>query len=231
MASSQRILLKLSGESLGKDGIGISVDKLNLLSKRIKKLLKEGHQLAIVCGGGNWLRGEFTKGINRNVADVMGMHATVMNGLALEAALIEQGVSACVMSSFETLGANGWNYRSALEYLKSGKVIIFAGGTGNPFFTTDSAAALRAVQINATLLIKATNVDGIYNKDPNRFDDAVKYDTLSYDEAIEKNLKIMDLTAFSLCRDHVMPILVVNIDGQDSIESIIASEKVGTLVR
>ena len=224
-----RILLKLSGEKLG-DRFGVSESALAQIAKKISLFCEARWQLGVVIGGGNWIRGGQVAHMDRVVADQMGMHATIMNGLALQTTLHGLNIPAKVMSSFPSLGVQSWDYAQALDDLNHNIVMIFVGGTGNPFFTTDSCAALRGIQIHADKLLKTTQVDGIYDCDPNENSDATRYNTLSYNEAIVKNLKVMDLTAFALCRDHKLPIQVCNINSDEVVADIIAGKPVGTLV-
>ena len=212
----KRILLKLSGEALmGGQSYGIDHKTLSSYCEDIKEVVEKKIQIAIVIGGGNIYRGlqGATKGMDRVQGDYMGMLATVINSMALQAELEKQGLKVKLLSGiFIDPIAESASGRKAKQYLNDGYVVIIAGGTGNPFFTTDSASALRAVEINAEALLKGTRVDGVYTADPEKNPDAIKYDTISFDEAYEKNLKIMDMTAFTLCKENKMPILVFDMN-------------------
>ena len=209
-----RILLKLSGEVLaGSKGHGFDFSVIEEISKEIKKVVETGTEVGIVIGGGNFWRGRSSGKMDRNKADSIGMLGTVMNAIALSDTLIQCGVPAKVYSSVEMSPiAEIFRVENVMEDLHAGKVTIFGGGTGNPFFSTDSAAALRAAQISADVIFKATNVDGVYDKDPNKFSDAKKYSELSQSELLEKNLTVMDASAASLCRDNGINILVFNLN-------------------
>ena len=231
----KRILLKLSGESLGNNnGQGINEDNLLNYVKQIKKAVFNGIQVGVVLGGGNIFRGVSGEktGTNRVTGDYMGMLATVINSMVLKDALLNNGIDAVLYTSFiiQFIG-EPFVKEKAIADLEKGKVVIIAGGTGNPYFTTDSAAALRAIQIEANILLKGTRVDGVYSDDPEKNPNAVKFDELSYDEVITKGLKIMDLTAFALCKENKMPILVYNSTDAKNFEKIIAGEKIGTIVK
>ena len=230
----KRVLLKLSGEALApKGGSGIDPDAAKLISNQIKSVMHLGANLAIVIGGGNIWRGKvgLELGMDRATADYMGMLATVMNSLALMDALENIGVTTRVQTSIEMRAiAEPYIRRRALRHLEKDRVVIFAGGTGNPYFTTDTAAALRAVEINADLLIKATKVDGIYDSDPKKNPDAKKFDRLTYMDALNKQLHVMDATAISLCMENHMPLMVLNLWEEGSLQKALMGEKVGTLV-
>jgi len=230
----KRILLKLSGESLMGDGsYGISASGLEKYATEIRKIHAEGIEIAVVLGGGNIFRGlqNAKNGFERVQGDYMGMLATVINSLALQAALDALKIQSVVLSGIEINPLTQlMSKRRADSHLKKGCVVIIAGGTGNPFFTTDSAAALRASEINADVLLKGTRVDGIYTADPEKDKNAVKYDKLTFDEAYEKKLNIMDMTAFTLCKENNMPIIVFNINEKDSILRIVKGEAIGTMV-
>ena len=234
MPEYKRILLKISGEALsGGKGYGIHNSILTHLSNEIKNIHELGIEIAIVVGGGNIFRGiEGTNlGVDRATGDYMGMLATIINSLALQNALEKNGLDTRVQTAIEMRQiAEPYIRRRAIRHLEKGRIVIFGGGTGNPFFTTDTAAALRAIEIEADILLKATNVDGIYDKDPNKFSDAKKFDRLTFSEAYEKNLKIMDLTAFSLCKDNNLPIIVFNLFKEENLKKIINGESVGTKV-
>jgi uridylate kinase len=231
----KRILLKLSGEALaGENGNGIDSAMLKLFTEEIAAAMGKNAQVAVVLGGGNFFRGVkgTEKGVSRVQGDYIGMLATIMNSLALQDSLRQAGFKAEVLSGLEISPlCKRMNAHTAISLLEQKTVVIIAGGTGNPFFTTDSAAALRAVEINADFLLKGTRVDGVYSADPEKFPDAVKYDEISYDEAYEKKLKIMDLTAFTLCKENNIPTIVFDINKKGSLADIIDGKKVGTLVK
>ena len=230
-----RVLLKLSGEALmGELDFGLSVDILTKTATEIKQLASLGVQIGIVIGGGNYLRGGNVakSGMNRVVADKMGMLATVMNSLALQDSLNQQDVATLTMSSIELPGiSHKFNHEEAIKAMQSEQVCIFAGGTGNPFFTTDTAACLRGIEIDADVVIKATKVDGVYDKDPVKFKDAKRYDNLSYDDVLQQKLEVMDLIAIHLCQQHKMPLRVINMTDSDSLLAMMQSDAIGTLIR
>ncbi len=231
----KRILLKLSGEALqGNDAYGINADVLNAYVKQVKEVVNKGAQVGIVIGGGNIFRGiaGTGKGFDRVIGDQMGMMATVINSMALLSAFQNTGQKARVFTAFsiESIGER-FNKFKAIKALENGEVAIFSGGTGNPFFTTDSASALRAVEIEADVLLKGTRVDGIYTADPEKDPEAVKFDTLSFDETIQKSLKVMDLTAFALCKENSLPILVFDMNTEGNLLKILKGENIGTLVK
>lgn len=228
----KRILLKLSGESLaGPDKHGINFDTVLKICEPIRKCNEKGVQIGIVVGGGNFWRGRTSGDMNRVKADHIGMLATVMNAIALCDGLDRLGVPAVVMTAAEMKKfAETFYQDKAIDCLQSGKVVIFGGGTGNPYFSTDTGAALRAIEIGADILMKATNVDGVYDKDPNKYADAVKYDRVTPQEVLEKGIKVMDSTAFALCKDNNMPILVFNLEQKNSIIDAIHQKEIGTLV-
>ena len=230
----KRVLLKLSGEALAPQGsTGIDPEAAKMISNQIKNCVQIGANLAIVIGGGNIWRGKvgLELGMDRATADYMGMLATVMNSLALMDALENIGVTTRVQTSIEMRAiAEPYIRRRALRHIEKDRVVIFAGGTGNPYFTTDTAAALRAVEINADLLIKATKVDGIYDSDPKKNPDAKKFDRLTYMDALNKQLQVMDATAISLCMENHMPLMVLNLWEEGSLNKALMGEKVGTLV-
>ncbi len=229
-----RVLLKLSGERLGgPEGRGIDVEYLRIFAKRITAAVREGHQIAIVTGGGNIFRGlqGVGKGFDRVTGDRMGMLATVINSLALSGALRSEGIEAEVFTATPMAPiARYYDRDDALAVLKRGGVAIIAGGTGNPYFSTDSGAALRALELGAQALLKGTRVDGVYDKDPLRNPDAVKFDELTFDKAIADRLKVMDTTAFALCEQGPVPIIVFNINDPDALIDILRGGKTGTLV-
>ncbi len=230
----KRVLLKLSGESLGgPTGRGISEDMLAAYAEEIANAVRGGLQVAIVIGGGNIFRGlsGVGKGFDRVNGDKMGMLATVINSLGLAMAIRSAGVEAEVFTATPMAPvANYYNRDNAVEVLERGGVALIAGGTGNPFFTTDSGAALRALEIKADVLLKGTRVDGVYTADPEKDPNAVKYDELTFDKALEDHLKVMDQTAFALCREGDMPIIVFDMNEKGNLSKLISGEKVGTLV-
>jgi uridylate kinase len=231
----KRILLKLSGEALmGNSEYGIAPDFIRYLAKEIKEVYEEGVQIAIVIGGGNIFRGvQGSKlGLDRATADYMGMLATVMNALALQDTLEKEEIPTRVMSAIEMRQiAEPYIRRRAIRHLEKARVVIFAAGTGSPFFTTDTTGALRAAEIKADVLLKATKVDGIYDKDPVKNLDAKKIDEISYLEAINKNIKIMDHTALTLCMENKLPIIVFNIKQKGALKDIVYGKKVGSVVK
>jgi len=230
----KRILLKLSGESLaGTQGHGIDTVRLNQYAEQIKEIASQGVQIAIVIGGGNIFRGlsGASKGFDRVKGDQMGMLATVINSLALSSALVAIGQPAQVFTAINMfpIGEHYSKWR-AIEAMNNGAVAIISGGTGNPFFTTDTAAALRAVEIKAEAMFKGTRVDGIYTADPEKDPEATKFDSISYDEIYNRGLKIMDLTATTLCRENGMKIVVFDMDTPGNLARVIAGEPIGTVV-
>lgn len=236
MPPYRRIMLKLSGESFSRDGKGSGIHQPTLhdIAERIAALPKKGYQVVIVVGGGNiWRYRDTTEsGIERTVSDAMGMLATIMNSVALQAALESAGAPTRVLSAISVPQlAEPYIRRRALRHLEKKRVVICAGGTGNPYFTTDSAAALRALELNCDVLLKATNVDGVYDKDPNKFKGAKKYTSLTFDEAIRRNLMVMDQAAFSLCRDAKLPIRVFHFTDEKTLLAAAAGKDVGTVVR
>jgi uridylate kinase len=230
----KRILLKLSGESLeGSRGYGIDPERLNDYAVEIAAVVSSGVQVAVVIGGGNIFRGlqGTGEGMDRVQGDYMGMLATVINSMAIQAALQKHGVSAKLLSGLAIDPVcEAMSRRRATEYLEQGKVVIIAAGTGNPFFTTDSASALRAIEIEADALLKGTRVDGVYTADPEKDPTATRYDRLTFEEAYTKGLKIMDLTAFTLCRENNMPVVVFDMNRKGNLMKLIGGEKVGTIV-
>lgn len=230
----KRILLKLSGEALaGKQGHGIQTSTIHQFATDVAEAHKLGVQMGIVIGGGNIFRGvaASAEGMDRASADYMGMLATCINALALSDALEKAGVPTRVQTAIEMHEiAEPYIRRRAIRHLEKGRVVIFGGGTGNPYFTTDTAAALRAMEINAEVLMKATKVDYIYDKDPAKYPDAVKFDKISYLEVLNKGLKVMDLTAVSLCMDNKLPILSFDLTKQGNIARAVRGETIGTLV-
>ncbi|MFN0003070.1 MAG: UMP kinase [Pseudohongiellaceae bacterium] len=229
-----RILLKLSGEALtGTADFGIDPKVLDRMAVEIGQLVTIGVQVGVVIGGGNLFRGAalHEAGMERVTGDHMGMLATVMNGLAMRDALERAGIATRIMSAIPMSGVvEHYDRRTAIRHLKAGDVVIFSAGTGNPFFTTDSAACLRGIEINADLVLKATKVDGVYSSDPIKNPAAVKYSRLTYDEVLDKKLRVMDLTAICMSRDHNMPVRVFNMNKQGALFSIITGKEEGTLI-
>lgn len=230
----KRVVLKISGEALqGDEGYGINPKACTKIAERIKEVREAGIEIAVVIGGGNIVRGErFAKdGMDRSTADYMGMLATVINGMALQDALEKLGCFTRVLSAIQMEQiAEPYIRRRAIRHLEKGRIVIFAGGTGNPYFTTDTAAVLRAIEIGADVILKATKVDGIYSADPVIDKHAKKYDKLKYIEVIKRGLKVMDSTAISLCMDNHLPIVVFNLNVKGNIKRACFGEKVGTLV-
>jgi uridylate kinase len=231
----KRVTLKLSGEALaGSSGFGIDPDAVDLIADKLQQLYQLGVQMAVVIGGGNLWRGDVgtARGMDRTTADHMGMLATVMNGLALRQALERKHVDTRVMTAVEmNKVAEPYIRLRAIRHMEKGRVVIFAGGTGNPFFTTDSAAALRASEIDADIVIKATKVDGVYDKDPKTHPDAVRYSHLTFKQVLEKRLNVMDMTAFTMCQENDIPILVVNFWEDDHLlRAVQGDTSVGTLI-
>ncbi len=230
----KRILLKLSGEALmGTRQYGIDNDRLKEYAVEIKKVVDKGCEVAIVIGGGNIFRGlaGAAKGMDRVQGDYMGMLATVINGMALQGALEDVGVNTRLQSAIEMdKVAEPFIKRKAVRHLEKGRVVIFGAGTGNPYFTTDTAATLRAIEIDADVILKGTRVDGIYDSDPEKNADAVKFNSLSFDEVFEKDLKVMDMTAFTLSHENKLPIIVFDMNKQGNLDRLIDGESIGTLV-
>lgn len=230
----KRVLLKLSGEALmGEKGYGIDPFTVNYMAEEIKKAYQLGVEIAVVIGGGNIWRGSEAQaqGIERATADYMGMLATVINALALQNALEKQEVDTRVQSAIDMRElAEPYIRRKAIRHLEKGRVVIFAAGTGNPYFTTDTAAALRAIEIGADVIMKGTKVDGIYSSDPIKNSKAKKFDILTYMDVIRNSLKVMDSTAITLCMDNNLPIIVFNIRKSDNLKNIILGQKIGSIV-
>lgn len=217
----------------GKASFGIDPDAVMRISEEIKEVVDLGVQLGVVVGGGNIFRGfdADARGMDRTTADYMGMLATVINSLALQSALEQLNVVTRVLSAIEMKEvAEPFIKRRAVRHLEKGRVVIFAGGTGNPYFTSDTAASLRAMEIRADIILKATNVDGVYDKDPNRYSDAVMFKNIIHNDVLTKNLKVMDATAISLCRDNKLPIVVFNLQKKGNIKRVICGKSVGTMV-
>jgi uridylate kinase len=231
----KRVVLKISGEALmGSKKYGIDPDVSIAIARQIKQVFEKGIEISVVIGGGNIFRGlsAASKGMDRSTADYMGMLATMMNGLALQDALENNGVDTRVMTAISMSElAEPYIRRRAVRHLEKGRVVIFVCGTGNPYFTTDTAAALRAKEINADLLLKATKVDGVYSRDPVKYKSARKFKELKYLDVLKKRLKVMDATAVSLCMDNDLPIVVFNMNTKDNIVRAIMGKKVGTLIK
>jgi uridylate kinase len=229
-----RILLKISGEALiGDCNYGIDTKIMDNIADQIKEVIEMGVEIAVVIGGGNFWRGvsASANGMDRTTADYIGMLATVMNAVGLQDSLEKKGIPTRVQSSITMQQiAEPFIRRRALRHLEKKRVVIFAGGTGNPYFSTDTAAALRALEINAEIIFKATKVDGVYNKDPKKFNDAEKYDSLTFMEVLNKDLRILDSTAISLCLENNLPIVVFDITKPGNIKGVILGNKIGTLV-
>ena len=230
----KRILLKLSGESLmGEKQFGIDNKRINSYARQIKEIKALGIEIAIVIGGGNIFRGVQAEegGMDRTHGDYMGMLATMINSMALQSALESNGVMTRLQSAIEMKEiAEPFVRRKAVRHLEKGRVVIFGAGTGNPFFTTDSAASLRAIEINADVILKGTRVDGIYTADPEKDKNATKYDHITFDSVYSKGLNVMDLTAFTLCKENNLPIIVFNMDTPGNLLKLLRGEKIGTLV-
>ena len=230
----KRILLKLSGEALsGNSPHHIDLEVLKLIADELKEIIDLNVQIGIVVGGGNIFRGqaEYARSIDRTSADYMGMLATVINSLALQNVLEGFGIQTRILSAIEMREiAKSYIHRRALRHFEKGRVVIFAAGTGNPYFTTDTAASLRAVEIKADVILKATKVDGVYDKDPVKYSNATLFEKISYIDVLSKNLKVMDSTAISLCRDNSLPIVVFNLEKKGNIRKVVCGYKIGTLV-
>jgi uridylate kinase len=235
MTKYKRILLKLSGESLmGDQQYGIDQNRLSDYAEEIAMLVKSGVEVGVVIGGGNIFRGlsGAAKGFDRVKGDQMGMLATIINSLALNSALNNTGTKSRVMTAIrmEPIG-EFYSKEKAIESLSSGEVVIISGGTGNPYFTTDTASALRGIEIEADIMLKGTRVDGIYTADPEKDPAATKFDTITFDEIYERNLRIMDLTATTMCKENNLPILVFNMDKKGNLKKVLAGENIGTIVK
>jgi uridylate kinase len=231
----KRVLLKLSGESLmGDKQFGIDNKRLSSYAKEIKEIKDAGVEIAIVIGGGNIFRGVQAEegGMDRTHGDYMGMLATMINSMALQAALESEGVDTRLQSAIEMKEiSEPFVRRKAVRHLEKGRVVIFGAGTGNPFFTTDSAASLRAIEINAEVILKGTRVDGIYTADPEKDPNATKYSEISFDDVYKKDLKVMDMTAFTLCKENDLPIIVFDMDTPGNFKSLMEGKEVGTIVK
>ncbi|MDA8641831.1 UMP kinase [Flavobacteriaceae bacterium] len=231
----KRVLLKLSGEALlGDRSYGIDPKRIAQYAKEIKSVTELGLEVAVVIGGGNIFRGvsAASNGIDRVQGDYMGMLATVINGMALQSALEEENVQTRLQTAIKIEAvAEPYIKRKAVRHLEKKRVVIFGGGTGNPFFTTDSAAVLRAIEINSDVILKGTRVDGVYDSDPEKNENAIQYDTISFNDVIKKNLKIMDSTAFTLSQENKLPIIVFNMNKSGNLLNIINGEKIGTSIK
>jgi uridylate kinase len=229
----KRVLIKVSGEALaGEDKFGVNAEQLEKVAKQIKEIRDIGVEVGVVVGGGNFFRGRTGGNIDKPTADYMGMLATVMNGLALQDALLSVGCDAKLMTSIEIRDmAEGYARRKALDYLAEGKVVVFGGGTGSPFFTTDTTAALRAAEIGADVLLLAKSVDAVYSSDPDIDPDAERYTELSYMDIIDRDLRVMDLTAATLCKDTGTKIYVFALAEEGNLMKVINGENVGTLIQ
>ena len=230
----KRILLKLSGEALmGNKQFGIDNNRLMQYAEEIREIADLGAEIGIVIGGGNIFRGVQAErgGMERTQGDYMGMLATMINSMALQAALESVGLFTRLQSAIEMKQiAEPFIKRKAVRHLEKGRIVIFGSGTGNPFFTTDSAASLRAIEIDAEVILKGTRVDGIYDKDPEENASAKKFDTITFDEAYKKNLKVMDMTAFTLCKENNLPVIVFNMNKKGNLKKVVTGEEIGTLV-
>ncbi|MCX7964818.1 MAG: UMP kinase [Candidatus Sumerlaea chitinivorans] len=229
----RRVLLKISGEALkGDQDFGIDYGFLRRLAREVHEVVADlGVQLGVVIGGGNFVRGGQLQQIDRAVGDYMGMLATMINAMALQAVFEQEGLETRVLSALEIKEvAESYIRRRAIRHLEKGRVVIFACGTGNPFFTTDTAAALRGAEINAEVILKATNVDGVYTADPRRDPNAQRYERISYQETLTRNLRVMDATAISLCRENAIPIIVYNLHEPGNTRRVLMGEKIGTIV-
>jgi len=229
----KRVLLKLSGEALAGDKkTGVYADVIGSICDQIKNVVDLGVEVGIVVGGGNFWRGKYGHEMERTTSDYMGMLATAMNGLALQDALEERGIHSRVQTAIEMREiAEPYIKRKAIKHLDKGRVVIFACGTGNPYFSTDTGAALRAAETESEVILLAKTIDGVYSADPKEDKDAVKYDEISYLDILNKDLKVMDSTATSLCRDNKIPLVVFGIDDPDNIVKIIKGERIGTIVK
>ena len=231
----RRVLLKLSGESLaGQQGYGIDPDTITAIAAEIREVVDQGVQLALVIGGGNIFRGlaASSRGMDRASADYMGMLATMINSLAMQDALEKAGVATRVQSAIAMQEvAEPYIRRRAMRHLEKGRVVIFGAGTGNPYFTTDTAASLRAMEINAQVILKGTKVDGVYSADPKKERDAVKFSSLTYIDVLNKGLQVMDATATSLCMDNKLPIIIFDLTTPGNIKKVISGEEIGTIVQ
>jgi uridylate kinase len=229
----RRVLLKISGEAIaGKKGFGIDTETLGKLCDKIKQVTQMGVEVSIVVGGGNFWRGRTAEDMERTTADYMGMLATIINGLAFQDALEYRGLDTRLQTSIEMRQiAEPYIRRKAVRHLEKGRIVIFAGGTGNPFFSTDTCAALRSAEVNAEIILFAKTIDGVYDDDPKKNPNAKKFEEISYLEILNKNLGVMDSTAISLCKDNNIPLVVFSIDEPDNIVKAICGETIGTIIK
>ncbi|MBQ8219132.1 MAG: UMP kinase [Bacilli bacterium] len=228
---NKTVLIKLSGESLaGSKGFGLDFEYINKVCLEIKKIYDMGIRVGIVCGGGNFLRGRDTKEMDRETADYTGMMATVMNSLVLKDVFTKLECEVYNQSGLDISIIDSVNSEKAIDALNNGKIVIFGGGTGKPFFSTDTGASLRAIDIKADMIIKLTNVDGVYDKDPNVYSDALMYDKITYQEVIDKKIGVMDLAAIEMCMNNDIEIVVINIDLKNGLVKVINGEKIGTKI-
>ena len=229
----KRVLLKLSGEAIGgPEGKGVNAETLGKICDQIKNIVDLGVEVAIVVGGGNFWRGRYGHQMERTTSDYMGMLATTMNGLALQDSLESRGLATRLQTAIEMREiAEPYIRRKATKHLEKGRVVIFACGTGNPFFTTDTAAALRSAEIEADVILLAKTIDGVYSADPKEDENAIKYDEITYLDILNKDLKVMDSTATSLCKDNKIPLIVFGIDEPENMVKIVKGEKIGTIVK
>lgn len=233
MLHKKRILLKLSGEALAPEsGFGISDEVIGEMSRQIAEIYKMGYEISIVVGGGNFWRGRSSEHMDRSTADYMGMLATCINGLALQDAIESYGIQTRLMSAIQMNEiAEPYIKRRAVKHLENKRVVIFAGGTGNPFFSTDTAAALRAAEVDVELILFAKTIDGVYDKDPNKYDDAIKFDTLTYKNIMDKELQVMDQTAAALLKENNIPSLIFSMKEKNCIINALSEENCGTIIR
>lgn len=228
---NKTVLIKFSGEAMAGDkGSGLDFEYIKTICSRIKEIHDMGFRIGIVCGGGNFLRGRDVKEMDRETADYAGMLATVMNGLVLEDAFKKIGCEVYTQSGLRVSVMDDVNSESAIAALDNEKIVVFGGGTGKPFFSTDTGAALRARDIKADMILKLTNVDGVYDKDPNKYENATKYEVITFDEVIEQELGVMDLSAMEICRDNNIEIIVMDINDEDGLKKAVLGEKIGTKV-
>lgn len=228
---NKTVLIKFSGEAMAGDkGSGLDFEYIKTICSRIKEIHDMGFRIGIVCGGGNFLRGRDVNEIDRETADYAGMLATIMNSLVLKDAFKKIGCKVYNQSGLSVSVMDDVNSESAIAALDNGKVVVFGGGTGKPFFSTDTGAALRARDINADMILKLTNVDGVYDKDPNKYENATKYEIITFDEVIEQELGVMDLSAMEICRDNNIEIIIMNINDENGLKKAVLGEKIGTKV-
>lgn len=226
----KRVLIKLSGESLASNGKGIDFNRVIDICNEIKEIYDMNIQIGIVVGGGNLWRGRSNSYIDKCTSDYVGMLGTTMNALVLKDAFRQIGVKAVIQSGLDMEIIDKFNKEDSIEKLEEKSIVIFSGGTGSPYFSTDTAAALRALEIEANVILKLTNVDGIYTSDPNLDENAKRIDRISFDEVIDKNLKVMDLTAITLCKDNNLPIIIFNFNQKGNLKKVISGEKIGSFI-